>query len=485
MGASPFFGLDIALRGLQASRTALDVISHNVSNANTPGYSRQEIHLSPTDPFTVPSFWRPMDVGQVGTGVKVDSIERMRDQSIERQIRTSTYLLKEYEAREGVFQRLEAIFNEPGAVGLSSLINDFFNSFQELSASPESMVVRAQVKQNGESLSEYFNRLAQELSSLREDTDDNIRVVVSGINTILRQLGKTNELLRGVTASGDNPNDLLDERDRLLEELSEYIDIGVVESTDGTVNVYMGGRVVVQDEIVTELAVVDDINNNYYASIKMENDLLGSDVAVGSGELKGLIDLRDNTEFGIVSYQNDLDDLSYYITSYVNTQHQQGYGLLNEGNNHNFFAAPAATNTALNMSLDAWILDPTRGLSRIAASTNSTGVPGAGLSGDGSNALAIAQIQNSTISQLGGSTFNEYYDTMISQLGVYSQEESNKVGNQDFLLNQLYNFRDSVSGVSLDEEAAKMMMYENSLNAAAQVIHVIDEVYDTLIGLID
>ncbi|RLE40644.1 flagellar hook-associated protein FlgK, partial [Candidatus Woesearchaeota archaeon] len=230
--------------------------------------------------------------------------------------------------------------------------------------------------------------------------------------------------------------------------------------------------------IVKELVAVDNPSNNYYASIKIEDDLNGDDVVINGGELKGLLDIRDDTAFGIPSYQSQLDTLAYNLIQKVNAQHSVGFGL-DGSTNVNFFApVSSSTGAALAIQLDTQISDAVNGLNRIAASSTLGGIPG-----DGSNALALAQLANDTTG-VGSLTFSEYYNSMISQLGVSSQEESKKVDNQSFLLDQLMNFRDNVSGVSLDEEAAKMITYQNAFNAASQVIKIMDEVYQTLIDLL-
>ncbi len=474
--SSPFFGMDIALRGLYAARTAMDVVAHNVSNANTDGYSRQNVNLATTDPFTNPSFYKPLSSGQLGTGVQVISIERLRDQSLEFQIRNNTQLLGQYSAKSDIFLRIEAVFNEPGAVGLNSLIDEFFNSFSELSTSPESSVVRAQVRQAGQSLTEYFNKLSEDLTYLGEDVDEEIRVTVDGVNSLLSQLRDVNQLITGIIPTGDDPNDLLDKRDYLLEQINQYIDVDVSEQLDGTVNVYVGGRIVVQRDILKQLAVVDDPNNNNYAAIKIEDDLSGADVAIEGGEVKGLLDIRDSSEFGIPAYKDQLDTLAYNLIEKINAQHQAGFGL-DGGTNRNFFTPTALSGAAMSITLSGDILDEVSGLNRIAAASTAASVPG-----DGSNALTLSQLQNDSTA-VGDSTFNEYYASLISQLGVYSQIESNKVDNQEFLMNQLYSLRDDVSGVSLDEEAAKIVMYQNAYNAAANVIEIMNETYQILIEM--
>jgi len=474
--SSPFFGLDIALRGLYASQTAMNVIAHNVSNANTDGYSRQVVNISATDPFTNPSFYKPLSTGQLGTGAEVISISRMRDSRIELQIRNNVELVNEYESKAEVFSMMEAIFNEPGSVGLNSLIDDFFNQFNELSSAPESSVVRAQVRQSSESLTDYFNKLYGDLTDLSEDIDDNVRITVTGINSLLNQIGDVNQLITGIIPTGDDPNDLLDKRDYLLGQLSEYVGIDVSEQGDGAVNVYIGGRLVVQRDIVKELAVVDDTANYNYSAIKMADDLDGESVAVSGGEIKGLIDARDSSEFGVRHYINELDTLAYNLINKVNAQHRTGFGLDSVGN-RNFFTPVSLQDASGSISLSAGILDPVNGLSRIAASSAAASVPG-----DGSNALLIAQLQND-VNAVGDASFNEYYVSLISQLGVYADIESNKVENQDFLLNQLYSMRDEVSGVSLDEEAAKLIMYQNAYNAATQVIQIMDDNYKLLIDM--
>ncbi|MCM8827075.1 MAG: flagellar hook-associated protein FlgK [Candidatus Omnitrophica bacterium] len=485
MGTSPFFGIEVGLRALQSYKLAMEVIAHNVANANTPGYSRQRVNLTATEPYTHPSFVRPLSVGQIGTGVRVVSIERLWDMSVARQVRTNIQLLEEYRARENMFKRIEVVFNEPGSVGLGSLMNDFFNSFQELSASPESSIVRAQVVQKGKSLCDYFNKLAQELLDLRRDVDNNVRIIVNDINTKLHQIADTNKMIVGIVPTGDNPNDLFDRRDLLLEELSELSDIEVVLQDDGTANVYIGGMIVVQRDIVTKLEVVDNPNNNYYASIKAENNLGGSDVVIDSGELKGLLDIRDSEEIGIPHYQSALDNLAKAIVEKVNNQHRLGAGL--DGVWGRDFFDPLGI-TALSMDLSSAILDPVEGLRRVAAAgvydTDGDTVPDtAGGSGDGSNALAIAQLHNDRTA-IGSQTFSEYYDSFISYLGMCSRTETHNVENEEFLFNQLANFKDAVFGVSLDEEAAKLIEYQNSFNASAQLITIMNDMYQTLIDML-
>ncbi len=486
MAVSPFFGIEIGLRALQAHKLSMEALSHNVANANTPGYSRQQVNLTAADPYTVPGFNRAIGAGQIGSGVEIVSIARAHDDSLTRQIRDNVNLFGEYETLESFYRRIEATFNEPGATGLSQLMDDFYNAWRELATSPESSAARALVQQKAKSLTDYFNRLDNDLIEMQQDVDNNIRSLTTEVNTLLRQLGDTNELLAGVVAQGDNPNDLLDRRDYLLEQLSSFVDIQAVEQSDLTVNVYINGRVMVQDDVVHEIVVQDDSTNKFYAQLKVEGEETGADLVINNGELKALFDMRDDSTIGIAGYIDSLDQLAYNLADAVNTVHRAGYGLDGVSNRDFFIDVTSfgVAGSASRLALSVNITDPTNGLRNIAAASLLDPVTGLPMvPGDGSNALAIAQIQDDT-TVMSGLTANQFYDTMISQLGIYSQEETKNKENQEFLLNQLQNLQDSVSGVNLDEEAAKMITFENAYNAASQVIRIMDNAIQTLIEML-
>lgn len=486
MAVSPFFGIEVGLRALQAHKLSMEALSHNVANANTPGYSRQQVNLTASDPYTVPGFNRAIGAGQIGSGVQIVSITRAHDDSLTRQIRDNMNLFSEYETLESFYQRIEAVFNEPGATGLSQLFDDFHNAWRELATSPENNAARALVKQKAQSLTDYFNRLSSDLTDMQKDVDNNVRAVVGDVNTLLRQLGDTNKLLTGVVAQGDNPNDLLDHRDYLLQQIAEYVDIQVSENPDSTVNLYVSGRVLVQEDIVREIVIQNNSSNNFYAQLKVEGEETGSDLVVTGGELKGLLDMRDDTTVGIEAFLNDLDQTAYNFADAVNTLHRAGYGL--DGvNNRDFFidvTAYTVSGTASRIQLSNNITDPTNGLRNIAAANQLDPITGLPMvPGDGSNALAIAQLQDDD-TVMSGLTVKEFYNNMISQLGIFSQEETKNRENQEFLLGQLQNLRDSISGVNLDEEAAKMITFENAYNAASQVIRIMDDAIQTLIDML-
>src|SRR5687768_16464625 len=151
---STFFGLDMALRALQAQQADIDVTSHNVANANTEGYSRQNVVIVTTEPFAMPGMNRPTTAGQMGTGAIASDIQRARGMFLDAQYRTELGGLRDAEARQDALQQVEVILDEPQGVGLNTLFNDFFANWNELTNDPSDLPVRTTVVQQAISLTD-------------------------------------------------------------------------------------------------------------------------------------------------------------------------------------------------------------------------------------------------------------------------------------------------------------------------------------------
>lgn len=462
---STFFGLEIGRKALQTQQRALDVTGHNIANANTPGFSRQRAVMATTNPFAMPAFDRPTSAGQIGTGVMVQEIKRLRDDFVDIQVRQETTKTGEWEAKNDSLKKLEVIFNEPSDSGLRTVLDEFWASWEELSKKPELEAVRATVRQRGIAVAETFNHLDRQLTDLADDLDASVKVKIDDINNIASQVATLNGQIVGIEGQGDHANDLRDKRDLLVDELSKIIQVNTQEDRYGSLTVTISGRALVTNG--KSFAIFGDPVGVHspYVDLKWAAD--NTTVTVQSGTIKGMLDTRD---VAIPDYRSQLDTMANSFMTATNSIHNNAnaYGLDN-ANLRDFFD-PAGTDAG-TIAVDGNILGD---LDHIAAASviNSPG--------DGSNALKIAQIKHQNL--VGTATLDDYYRGMIAELGVQSQESDRLVGNQNLLLSQLENKRQEVSGVSLDEEMTNMIKFQQAYNAAARTVTAMDEMLDVIVN---
>lgn len=223
--AGLFGTFNTATRGLSAQQKAIQTTSHNVANANTEGYSRQRVLMETTTPFSMPSMNSSIGPGQVGTGVTISIIQRVRDEFLDYQVRTEQSTMGKYSARDKFLSEIESIFNEPSDTGIATLIGKFFDSWQELSKHPEASNSRTVVAQQSAALADELNHTYNQLESCREDIQTVIKDSVFEVNNILNRIDVLNQQIQKVKVSGQEPNDLMDKRDLLIDELSNKFNI--------------------------------------------------------------------------------------------------------------------------------------------------------------------------------------------------------------------------------------------------------------------
>lgn len=456
---STFMGLETARRGLAAGRTGMDVSGHNVANANTPGFTRQRADQVASDPYTVPSMGKPTTAGQLGTGVTVEQIERIRDNFLDGQIRTETNKLSNWKAQNDALSEIETVFAEPSDNGLNTLLSNFWSSWQELSKNAESTPVRTTLVENAASLANGFNHAYSQLETVKGDLNQLMQIDISDINSKAKQIAALNTQIVNIKAAGDQPNDLLDRRDQLLDELAKMTNYSITDLGNGSINVDIG--------------TVNLVDGTTQTVTPLTNPPSWTDVT--DGALAGI----DKALAKLQSYEDDLNTLAKNLISTVNSVHTSGIDLNGDNNNLNFFSdnlnnpGTDASNIAVNPNLRS-------NVSLVAAAL--TGAPGNINPGDGSNAKKIADWQNTPVAGLGGSTFDNYYKNLIARLGVESQESSRMVDNQQALVDQLSNRKESISGVSMDEEMTSLMQYQYAYQGAARVVTTLDSMLDTLIN---
>lgn len=483
-----FSGIAIALRALQAQQISLDITGHNVANANNPNYSRQTAIHSATKPYPTPMMGYTPSNGQLGTGVEVSQINRMRDSFVDLRLRQQLHSKNYWATMEEGLRQVELFFNEPTENAIHYALDQFWDSLQDLSREPDFVAVREVVVQRAQVLVEAITSTRGQLQKLRANLNDNIRIKVEEINSLARRIADLNVQIGKISATGSLPNDLLDARDALLEELSQLVDIEVTQDHANMVGVTIGGASLVHRATAyTITTAAEPSPQEGYEKYKVIWAATGSEVDITSGAVGGMQSLRDHEIQEIISA---LDDWTREFASKVNEVHNQGYDLKGNGpttdfdfftfkdDNLDFAALNIEVNRELTGYVDAsgdWVAAD---MELIRASLVE------GVRGNGDNALMLARLRTERFTASDNREINigDEFNRMVSEIGVSSQRAIRMVENQTTLENHLRNLKESTSGVSLDEEMANMIRFQHAYSAAARMMTVVDQTLDVIIN---
>ncbi|HKM43381.1 MAG TPA: flagellar hook-associated protein FlgK [Limnochordia bacterium] len=487
-----FSGLSIALRALQTQQVSLDITGHNVANVNNPNYSRQTALHSATKPYPAPMMGYTPSSGQLGTGVQISQINRMRDGFVDLRLRQQLHSKNYWSTMEEGLRQVELFFNEPTENGIHYALDQFWDSLQDLSREPDFASVREVVVQRAQVLVESITGTRENLQSLRENINGNIPLKISEVNSLAKRIADLNVQIGKISATGSLPNDLLDARDAMIEELSHLVDVEVVQDHANMVGVTIGGASLVHRGISYGLITSGvTIEGENYKMNEVRWATTGNPVQITSGEIAGLQHLRDHE---IQDAINDLDQWTLDFAIKVNAIHEEGYDLGGNGgvdpdhpfrffvfDNQPSDAAddPDMDYAALNIRVNSEIEE---NVAKIRAGS----IPHA--EGNGLNAIKLAELRTARVIELesGGSgalvSIGDKFNSIISKLGVDTQQAIRMNENDTNLELHLRNLKDSVSGVSLDEEMANMIRFQHAYSAAARVMTTMDEALDTIIN---
>ena len=329
---STFMGLEIGRRGAQAHQAAMHTVGHNLNNMNTEGYSRQRVEFAPFEPIFIPALNRALTPGQIGQGVSVERVERIRDQFVDRRIVMQASGEGYWEVRNNYLQQMEALYLEVGLNSVRTKMDNFWDAWQELSQNAADNEFRVAVLNRGSTLIDGINLHYQGLKTLQTQANDHIELNVSKINEITRQIALLNGNIQRIKGMGDNPNDLMDRRDLLVDELSKIIDITVTQTDPDEFMVHTSGHVLVQGQIGRQFDLRKDMDEESYAHVYWRDT--GAQMNFTKGELGALFELRDAT---IENEIQNLDNLTMNFTDLVNEIHRDAYGA-NGRTGMNFFS---------------------------------------------------------------------------------------------------------------------------------------------------
>jgi flagellar hook-associated protein 1 FlgK len=558
--------LSIGSKALLTQQKGIYVTGNNIANVNTPGYTRQRLNMSSDVPVN-------SSIGLLGTGVTATGVERIYQRFLGGQINNETQNLGKWEANKDMLERAEMIFDESGGYGLNQIMSEFWTAWQDLSNNPSGSVERTILVAKSEMLAETFSKNYQDLQTVQKEIDTMVKGAVEEINSLSEKVVNLNQKIIQIEAGGEAANDYRDQRDLVLNQLSELIDIDSFEGANGGVTVSVGtGQPLVEGTNAYRLSTqVNEFGHQDVVWVDAANNTLSITDSIDGGKLKGWLDARD---LDIRDYLNELDTMAQRLMEEVNGLHAGGYGL--DGSTGNDFFTGSATASGVldsqltitaqdggagNLSVtlvaggtagsESVTTDPVTGDIRIAiedgvstraqiaaalqghpaiatvaaaappdtawtlgAGTDTVALAGgasaanmqvnpaivldeqliaaaAGFNavpgdkpGDNSNAVAIANLQNSLTMNGNSATFGAYYESFIGEVGHAVQQAGSYYDHQDQMVHQLENYRESISGVSVDEEMVNLVKYQNAYQAAAKLITTADEMMQSVLDMI-
>lgn len=568
MGLS--IGLDTAVKALRAHQLAVDVASHNIANAQSPGYSRQRVLLRPVGLDGSDHFSRDSLLGRPGFGVDAKDVNRVRDMFLDIQARQALSTQGQFKSLSTPLANAEVVFNDPSDDGISALLGRFWAAWHDVVNEPESSAARTALIHATTTFTTRVNAAHDQLTLQRQDLNHTVKGIAEQINAKATEIASLNLQVKQVELNGDMANDLRDRRDLLLDDLSTLANISYSEDDTGSLTVYLGTHELVFGTAARTVNAVDDPGNPGMLTLRYAID--GDAVNVSAGELRGVLDARDSALPDLLS---KLDTFVSGLMNSVNSLHQQGYGL--DGlTGLQFFTGSSAKDFALNSAL--------AGSPQSIAAATAPGQPG-----NPANALAIAGLQTAS-NMIGGFatsslTLNEalsggvtagglsvagslqpgayhivaagpnlelrygsatgpvvgtatlaainppggaiqfmnganvaaavnvavagpystaqqqadlttagnnilqveaspstFYANLVSILGADVNRSQGLAESGSLLVDHLDGLRQSVHGVSIDEEVTALNAAQHAYNAAAKVISTIDEMLDTLIN---
>jgi flagellar hook-associated protein 1 FlgK len=455
--------LSIGTSALLTQQRAINVTGNNIANVNTPGYSRQRVNLETGTPTQT-------GIGLMSSGVTSAGIERIYDRFIGVQLNNENANLGRWEAQQGMLERVEVVFDESGGYGLNQALSEFWNAWQDLSLNPSGTTERSMVVTTSQSMADAIRQKFSDLEKAQTEIDSAVKGAVETVNHLVAQIAELNQKIARTEADGTNANDYRDSRDLVLKQLAEIIDIQSHENYDGQVVVSVAsGRPLVESGNIWKLQTQtnpDGHTDVLWADMSGSAANITSEIA--AGKIGGWLHTRDKQ---ITGYQNQLDALADGLRNQINTLHASGFGLDGTTGTNLF---DNSTSGAADFRVNPDVLND---LNLIAASATAAGIPG-----DADRAIAIHNLRTA-LTMGGTATFDTAVNTLISQVGYDVQSAKANSMHQADMMTYLENYRESVSGVSLDEEMVNLVKFEAAYNAAAKMISMADDMLNTLMNL--
>jgi flagellar hook-associated protein 1 FlgK len=471
--------LNIGRNALQTYELAMQVTSHNISNALTPGYTRQQIVIESQNPLNIAGL-------QLGMGARAGSVGQAFDQYTTRSIQQTTSSLGESEAKATALSYLETIFNEATGQGLNQALSDFWNAWQDLAGNPGGTTERSALLQKAEALTTQFGSMSDNLNQVRQSMNTNLGASIQELNQAAAQIASLNEKIVASESDGTTANDLRDQRNSLVEKVSSLIGINYYEDNNGSLTITTtNGKLLVDGTQSWGLSQVGE--EIYWNGIPTD---LSADLS--GGKIGGWLDIRDEI---VPQYLANLDELAGSLIQELNALHSGGY--TPSGATGLSFFEPLTNPIPGDFSGAAASIGLSSDVSGDPANIAAGGLSGA--PGDNENALRILDLQTNNAIQirkwtyegrgtnisstLQTTTLEDYYRSLVGDMGILTSGVSQDRDFAQTLIDRLSEVRDSVSGVNLDEEMTELMKIQRAYEASAKLIAITDEMLQALMQI--
>ncbi len=519
---SSMFGIYTAQRSLQLNQAAINLINNNIANINTPGYSKQRLELSQKVVMSTGSNIGSV-AAQMGVGSMVDTVTRNRETYFDNYYRSESTTFNYYKELDSNISLIEDAANELDEGGISDAFVQFYDASHKLSMDPVDSVTRTNFVQKAMDLTQNFNNTANQLTSIQENLVGNsanpgsldkskLGLITSELNTKFDALIELNRVIGLSSAMGTAPNGLMDERDRLLDKIAEYVPIEVTEKANNNLSIAIGNYEILDGdtkhiefgvEFNTE-SMGAGAEGSYDPTVitltRIEDDVVVNDNAndlFDTGQIAGVLDsvsydFDDPDKLTTNNIMAKLNKLAQEFAEAVNNIQTAGKYIVIEENRlsdpvnnpdevpENIFVdenGDIADITASNLSVNGNIV---KDVFKIATATSDNVLE----KGDGSNALAIAQLRNEYNSDLENATFEDFLSSVVGKIGIESSSIKQSYEAQDSIMKNIKTKRESIMGVNLDEELTDLLKYQRAYEASAKVLNSVNKALETIINIV-
>ncbi len=452
--------LNCSKEALLSHLSAINVTGSNIANVDTPGYTRLRPMFSSTGTRAT---------GDIQIGVEIESIQRIYDKFLDSQIVKQEQIGGFTDAQYSYLQQIETIFNESSETGLNDAMNKFWSAWGDLSLNPSGQAEREALVAVSESMALMFRQKSEQLTELQDDINSAIPGTVDEINSITSKIAAYNHDIMNSLTGGAGTGDLEDKRANLMNDLAALTDFFYVEDSEGSFSVFLAdGRPLVEGDNSWQLGTqIDPADSRSYDIIYAE-DGTNIDRLITGGKLAGYLEMRD---VKIEGYLADFNSLAVGLANAVNTQHRLGYDTYGNAGAE-FFEFSGSVQDAAHLQVSSAI----SGNSGLIAASGS-------INADGENATEIGALKDDLLMDGNLSSFNTFYSSFIGRIGQDVNSLSSTNDRQSAILMQLQEQRETISGVSLDEEMMNLMKFQMGYNAAARLATTAEELMDTLINM--
>jgi len=445
---------------------AMDVTGGNISNVNTPGYTRQRALMVASGTVNAKS-------ASAQLSVRVEKIDRMFDSYTEMQIAEQSQKVGAGEAKNDMLKRVETVLDETNGRKLNDVMSRFWSAWDDVAGNPAGKVERDALASVGQEMAGMFNSYGNQLYELQMSANDTIKNTLADINVYTGEIASLNRQIGQISDTSGEANQLLDERNVVLKKLCGLINCQYIEGANSSLNIYLAnGKPLVEGDMSHGLALKKSgsaVFPDVVYSATGEN--VNAFLLPGKGKLGSLLDIRDRI---IPEYMARLDDMAGTIMDQVNEIHRRGFDAKRNAGGDFFITIPENSKAyARDMAISGAILADS---GRIAASAT--------VAGDGDQAAAIAALKDELLMNGGQATLSSFYASLIGQVARDVAEAGRNSEYQANVLNQLTNQREGISGVSVDEEMMNLIKYQMGYNAAGKLCQVVDEMMETLMSLV-